>query len=89
MDSTTKKIRKKTNGVKKDKKFKGVRKLIENTSIIETETIWLDGNLRSDVPPTIRCTCGWYVGPSENLLELGRAAKGHEMETGHLRRSHG
>lgn len=91
MDGTTKKARKITNGSKRPKKFEKLRKLLsglENGEIVEAETIWLDGNLRSDTPPVIRCTCGWAVGPESNLLTLGRAAKQHEIETGHLRRSH-
>ncbi len=82
--------KKKTNG-NHNKKFSNLRKMLKAAEglMVTPETIYLDGNLRSDDPPRITCTCGWSSERSANLLELGRMAKKHELENpGHFRRQH-
>lgn len=55
----------------------------------KVETIYIEGNLRSDELPKAKCTCTWETEPSDNLLTLGLAAKQHALETGHQLRQHG
>lgn len=50
--------------------------------------ITLEGDLRSEVPPSVQCTCGWVEGPSTKLMELGNAARDHAKKTGHKLREH-
>lgn len=79
---------KKRNG-NHNKKFAKLRKLLANSEVIATETIYLDGKLSSDEPPRISCTCSWSSERSADLLKLGNLAKQHEVENpGHYRRQH-
>lgn len=57
-------------------------------SMAKTHIITLEGDLRSDIPPSAQCTCGWTYGPSAKLMELGLKAKEHAIKTGHQLRRH-
>ena len=82
--------KKKTNG-QGHKKFAKLRKLLGKSNAaapVQVDyLIRLEGNFRSDTPPSVVCDCGWRAGPSENLLQLSVAAKRHETyNPGHYRR---
>lgn len=81
--------KKKIGQARQDKKFSKIRKLLGKDPKVKYEEITLKGDLRSEDPPKIICTCGWETEVNSNLLILGRAAKQHEIDNpGHFRRQH-
>lgn len=58
------------------------------TKAEENYTIWIDADMRSDVPPKAKCTCGWETEPTSELGTLGRLAFEHRDVTGHGLRQH-
>lgn len=52
------------------------------------ETIYIDGDVMTEVPPRAKCTCGWETEPMSELNILGRLAFEHRDETGHGLRKH-
>ena len=52
------------------------------------ETIYIDADMTTDVPPKAKCTCGWETEPTSELNVLGRLAFEHRDETGHGLRTH-